>query len=63
MALLHKSENYLRQMPDDKPTNLAALVIPNKGESEDTHLQLKIIKSQLNRIEEQNNLILSSLKK
>lgn len=67
-ALMHKSENYIRQMESNKMKpaknpSLMGAAAPNNGEYEDVQLQLKNIKSQMNRIEVQNNIIINSLRK
>jgi len=62
-SLLHKSEAYLQQMPDETSGNYNDVPVANNSTTENVSLQLRNIQSQLNRIEEQNRQILSSLNK
>ena len=69
--LTHRSENYLKQLPDANTIGTDELVRSANDNLEEAQAQaqfqfqaqLKSIKSQLNRIEDQNKLILSTLKK
>jgi|GEM_PF-4881645 len=73
LALTRKSENYLQQMSAEEKLNAANETRntntvesggrSNKIETDNIQSQLKIIKSQMDRIEEQNKLILRSLSK
>lgn len=67
--LIHKSENYLnKESPESESKPISVRVAEsadsdNSADSNNLNLEIKHIRSQLDRIEQQNNLILNSLKK
>lgn len=67
ISLLNKSENYLNKENFDANIQQPAGSIGNPSSSsanlENINLQIKAVRSQLNRIEEQNKLILNSFKR
>lgn len=62
-ALLKKSENFLKNELDDKVGPASLTTAADAADIDEMNTYLKQIKTQLNRIEQQNAEILKSLKK
>lgn len=61
--LIHKSENYLNKESPEPESAPVSVQAAESADSDNLNLEIKHIRSQLDRIEQQNKAILNSLKK